>query len=109
MLFPPGLLSSAPGQQPAGILSFGFDLGAAVPGSDVTYQVPVRYTDLGRRLTFPASYTAAVFIYVEGGSSPQPAEGVDHAVFFPIEAPDKTTPIVVPGVLTLEPFRTIVP
>ena len=77
-----------------------------VPGSVKNYQVRVKYTPFGGELVFPGSYTGAVFIYVEGGSFPQPAAGVDHAVLFPVELTDKTTPLEIPGELTLEPFHT---
>lgn len=110
VLFPAGTVLPVMGQQPTAFLSLGFDLGfppgSLVPGSVKNYQVRVKYTPFGGELVFPGSYTAAVFIYVEGGSFPQPAAGVDHAVLFPVELTDKITPLEIPGELTLEPFHT---
>ena len=45
-------------------------------------------------------------IYVEGGSFPIPAAGVDQTALVEVDLVDATTPIVVPGVLTLEPVQT---
>ena len=111
VLFPAGTVLPAVGQQPTAFLSLGFSLGLPpgpiAPGTlPKNYQVRVKYTPFGGELVFPGSYTAAVFIYVEGGSFPQPAAGVDQAVLFPVELTDKTTPLEIPGVLTLEPFHT---
>ncbi len=106
VLFPAGTVLPAVGEQPTAFLSLGFPLGVAAPGSEQNYQVRVRYAPFGGELVFPGSYTAAVFIYVEGGSFPQPVAGVDHAVFFPVELTDKATPLLIPGVLALEPFQT---
>ncbi len=106
VLFPPGTVLPAAGQQPSAFLNLGLTIGAVGPGSQQSYQVPVKFIPFSGPLVFPGSYTAAVFIYVEGGSFPQPAPGVDHAVLFPVELTSQTTPIVVPGVLTLVPFET---
>ena len=105
VLFPPGTVLPAVGQQPTGFLSTGVPLGAVGPGSEQNYQVRVKYVQFGGPLVFPGSYTAAVFVYVRGGSYPQPAPGVDHFVVFPVDLIDKTTPLVIPGVLTLVPFQ----
>lgn len=105
ILFPAGTVLPAAGQQPLGFLSTGVPLGAVGPGSEQNYQVRVKYVQFGGPLVFPGSYTAAVFVYVRGGSYPQPAPGVDHFVLFPVDLLDKTTPLVIPGVLTLAPFQ----
>lgn len=109
VLFPAGTVLPAVGEQPTAFMNLGFPLGVAGPGVDLSYQAKVKYTPFGGELVFPGSYTAAIFIYVDGGSYPQPAAGVDHAVLFPVELTDKTTPLVIPGVLTLEPFQTAPP
>jgi len=109
VLFPAGTVLPAVGQQPTAFLSLGFPLGLAAPGVDVAYQAKVKYTPFGGEVVFPGSYVAAVFIYVDGGSYPQPAPGTDHAVLFPVELTDRTTPVFVPGVLALEPFQTALP
>jgi hypothetical protein len=106
VLFPAGTVLPAAGQQPTAFLNQGMQLGAVGPGSEQSYEVLVRYVPFGGVLEFPGSYTAAVFVYVEGGSYPQPAIGVDHAALVPVELTDRTTPIVIPGVLELAPFQT---
>jgi poly(3-hydroxybutyrate) depolymerase len=106
VLFPAGTVLPRPGEQPLAFLSLDVPLGSVGPGSEKTYQVPIRFTPFGGAVDFPGSYVAAVFVYVEGGSFPQPVPGVDHAVLFPVELPDKDTPVVVPDVLTLAPFQT---
>lgn len=106
VLFPANTQFFTAGQQPSAFMSLGFPLGAAAPGSVQSYQVPVHYLQFASPLVFPGSYTISVFIYVKGGSFPQPAVGVDHAALAPIELTDKPTPVVVPGVLTLAPFQT---
>jgi len=106
VLFPAGTVLPAPAEQPLAFLSLDLPLGTVGPGSEKSYQVPIRYVPFGGPVDFPGSYTAGVFIYVEGGSFPQPAPGVDHAAYAPVDLVDQNTPIVVPDVLDLAPFQT---
>lgn len=115
LAFPPGMptpLSAAATLYPAGtqqpileaplvFLNTGFAPGAG-PGDTHGYQIPVSLTGA----TLPGDYTLAVVIYVEGGSFPIPASGVDHIALTDVAIADATTPIAVPGVLTLVPVQT---
>lgn len=106
VLFPADTVAPGPTEQPIAFMSLGFPLGPVGPGSVQSYDVPVRYFEFGGALVLPGSYTLGVFIYVEGGSFPQPAAGVDHVALVPVELIDRNTPVSVPGVLELTPFVT---
>lgn len=106
VLFPAGTVLPGRTEQPTAFLNLDLPIGIAGPGSEQNYQVPVTYIPFGGPLVFPGSYTLSVFIYVEGGSFPQPVPGVDHAAFVPVDLTAEADPIVIPGVLTLAPFET---
>lgn len=101
-LYPGGTQPPVTGA-PIAFLNLGFPPGAS-PGDERSYEIPIRYQDFGGAVTFPGTYTLNVVIYVEGGSFPIPAAGVDHTLFVDVDLVDRNTPVVVPGVLTLEPF-----
>lgn len=80
------------------------DFSPSAVGGDVrSYEVPVRYVDFSDALAFPGSYTAEIVIFVEGGSFPIPASGVDHKALVDVDLVDATTPVVIPGELALTP------
>jgi poly(3-hydroxybutyrate) depolymerase len=106
VLFPAGSVPPSATQQPLAFLNLNLPLGDEGAGSEKSYQVPIRYVPFGGPVDFPGSYVVGVFIYVEGGSFPQPAPGVDHAAYAPVELVDSTTAIVIPDTLTLAPFET---
>jgi predicted esterase len=79
----------------------------ASPGEEHSYVIPIRYQDSGLvevgAITFPGTYTLNFVVYVEGGSFPIPAAGVDYTVYVDADLAARSTPVVIPGVLTLEP------
>lgn len=101
VLYPAGTRQPI-GEAPLAFLNLNFAPGA-VAGDERSYQIPVKYLGFNG---FPGSYALDIAIYVEGGSFPIPAAGVDQTVLVDVELVDAGTPIVVPGVLTLEPVQT---
>lgn len=101
VLYPAGTRQPI-GEAPLAFLNLNFAPGA-VAGDERSYQIPVQYLGFEG---FPGSYALDIAIYVEGGSFPIPAAGVDQTVLVDVDLVDATTPIVVPGVLTLEPVQT---
>ena len=95
--YPAGTIN--PQGAPNAILSTGFDPGAAAAGATVSYDVPV---NLGI-LTFPDTYSIQIAIYVEGGGSVIPVSGVDHIAIQDQLIPDRTSPIVIPGIIDAIP------
>jgi predicted esterase len=100
VLYPPGTRQPI-GDAPLVFLNTNF-APAASPGDQHSYQIPVKLEGA----TMPGDYTVEIVIYVEGGSFPIPASGVDQTALADVTIPDSSTPIVVPGVLTLEPVQT---
>ncbi|MBL8202377.1 MAG: hypothetical protein JNK40_15525 [Chromatiales bacterium] len=76
---------------------------SASAGDERSYQIPIQYPD---NVTFPGEYTLDIAIYVEGGSFPIPASGVDQTALIDVSLTDRSTPVVVPVPLTLEPVQT---
>ncbi|MEO8445080.1 MAG: hypothetical protein ABI567_08765 [Gammaproteobacteria bacterium] len=76
----------------------------AVAGDERSYSIPVTYR--GGDVAFPGSYTLEIVVYCEGGGFPIPAAGIDHVALADVELVDRTTPIVIPGVLELEPSQS---
>jgi predicted esterase len=101
VLYPAGTRQPI-GEAPLAFLNLSFAPGA-VAGDERSYQIPVKYLGFDG---FPGRYALDIAIYVEGGSFPIPAAGVDQTVLADVDLVDAGTPIVVPGVLTLEPVRT---
>ena len=101
VLYPAGTQQPI-GEAPVVFLNLNFAPGA-VAGDEREYQIPVKYLGFD---DFPGRYTLDIGIYVEGGSFPIPAAGVDQTALVEVDLVDATTPIVVPGVLTLEPVQT---
>lgn len=104
VLYPGGQRQPVTGA-PLAFLNLDFALGGAGPGDERSYQVPVRYQAFGGALSFPGTYAASIAIYVEGGGFPIPTAGVDYTVFVDLPLSDKSSPVLVPGVLELEPVR----
>jgi poly(3-hydroxybutyrate) depolymerase len=101
VLYPPGTEEPIV-EAPLAFLALDFAPGAV--GGDVrSYEVPVRYQGFSGDLEFPGSYTAVIVIFVEGGSFPTPASGVDHMVLVEVDLVDANTPVVIPGELVLAP------
>lgn len=101
VLYPAGTRQPI-GEAPLAFLNLNFAPGA-VAGDERDYQIPVQYLGFDG---FPGSYTLDIAIYVEGGSFPIPASGVDQTVLVDVDLVNAATPIMVPGVLTLEPVQT---
>ncbi len=101
VLRPGGTLPPVTGA-PIAFLNLSFPPGAGA-GDERAYEIPIRYQDFGGAVTFPGTYTVNLVIYVEGGSFPIPAPGVDYTLYVDVDLADKTTPVIIPGVLTLEP------
>ena len=89
------------GEAPLVFLNLNF-AAAASPGDQHSYEIPVKLEGA----TLPGDYAIDIVIYVEGGAFPIPATGVDHTVLADVTIHDNSTPIVLPGVLTLEPVQT---
>jgi hypothetical protein len=97
-LYPEGSelpISGAPVQ----ILNGNVELGADLPGTQRTLEIPVR---LPQEVKLPENYTLVLAVYVEGGSIPIPTPGVDHNAIEDVSVNDSTTPIVLTDVLYLE-------
>ena len=101
VLYPAGTQQPI-GEAPLAFLNLSFAPGA-VAGDERSYQIPVKYLGFDG---FPGRYALDIAIYVEGGSFPIPAAGVDQTVLVDVDLVGASTPIVVPGVLTLEPVQT---
>lgn len=86
---------------PDSLINLGFDTLGAQPGDTVTYQVPITYVNE----MFPGSYTGVILVYVTTGGKPIPFPGLDHLVLVDLELPDANTPVIIDGVMTLEPVN----
>ncbi len=98
-LYPAGSqlpISGAPQQ----ILNGDIDFGVVVPGTQVTFDIPVQ---LPSDSLLPNDYSLVLAVYVEGGSFPIPTPGVDHNINYELTVTDSTTPIFIPDTLFLEP------
>jgi predicted esterase len=90
------------GNAPLAFLNLNFAPSAAA-GDQRSYQIPIQYPD---NVTFPGEYTLDIAIYVEGGSFPIPASGVDQTALIDVALTDRSTPVVIPTPLILEPVET---
>lgn len=88
---------------PFWFLNVDIDPGAATPGTQRSYTVPVELFNSSPTAPLPGTYALSIAVYVTGGGFPTPIAGIDHIVFRDVEIIDKTTPIVVEEVLTVEP------
>jgi polyhydroxybutyrate depolymerase len=93
-------------EAPIAFLNLNFPLGGAGAGDERPFTVPVRFDDLDGPEFFPGTYVVDIVVYVEGGGFPIPVSGIDHTVLFEQQFSDRNTPIIVPGVLQLEPVIT---
>ena len=85
---------------PQQILNGDIDFSNAKIGTQQTFDIPVILPPESR---LPMDYTLLLAVYVEGGSFPIPAAGVDHNVIYKLTVSDSTTPILIPDVLVLQP------
>jgi len=92
-VYPEGTIN--PVGAPSGILSTGFDPANAGPGETVDYVVPVSL----RTVSVPGTYSIQVAIYIEGGGSVIPVSGIDHVAIRDQLISDKTSPIVINGII----------
>ncbi len=83
---------------PTSILSLSFDPGAVGPGSEMHYEVPVKYAN---QTVFPGTYSVAILIYVANGGNPIPYVGKDHIVLADVNVIDRNTPVVIDTPLLL--------
>jgi len=83
---------------PSTILALSFDPGAVGPGSEMHYEVPIKYANE----TFPGTYAIAIVIYVADGGNPIPYVGKDHIVLTDVDVIDRNTPVVIDTPLLLE-------
>ncbi len=81
--------------------------GLLTPG-EVTEEITIPITYFAfNEIPFPSEWALQITIYVEGGSRPIPVEGVDQKVVTPLTVSDRTTPVIIPDVLVLEPSEDL--
>ncbi len=82
---------------PTMFLNTNFSLdGIATPGQvsgEIT--VPISYPLIPFIYSTPSDWALSITVYVEGGSRPIPAPGVDHDALVPVTVTDKFDPLVV--------------
>lgn len=88
---------------PMWFLNIDIDPGAATPGTQQTYTVPVKIFSPSAEMPLPGTYAVAIGAYVTGGGFPTPVSGVDHMAFKDVRIVDQTTPIVIDGAFNLTP------
>jgi len=103
-LYPEEYLANPTFAIPSVFLSGLFPVGQVAPGDTVTYTVPISFFVFsGDPVSFPSTWTLSINVYVEGGTRPTPTAGLDHQYQGLITFDSRTNPVVVPGVLELEP------
>lgn len=88
---------------PMWFLNIDIDPGAATPGTQQTYTVPVRVFEPSAATPLPGTYAVSIAAYVTGGGFPTPVAGIDHMAFRDVRIVDQATPVVVDGVFDLKP------
>jgi hypothetical protein len=78
------------------------------PGTETeeTYEnVPISLFASSPDTPLPGTYTLSIGVYVEGGSFPIPASGIDHIALIEVEIQDQFSPIIVNEILDLVPVE----
>ncbi len=76
----------------------------ATPGTVQSYEnVPIALPANSATTPLPGTYTLSISAFVEGGSFPIPATGIDHIALKEVEIQDQFSPIIVEEVLDLVP------
>lgn len=88
---------------PMWFLNIDIDPGAATPGTQQTYTVPVKIFGSSAETPLPGNYAVSIGAYVTGGGFPTPVAGIDHMAFRDVRIVDQVTPIVVDGVFEVTP------
>ncbi|MCE7902597.1 MAG: PASTA domain-containing protein [Gammaproteobacteria bacterium PRO9] len=88
---------------PMWFLNIDIDPGAATPGTQQTYTVPVKIFSSSAETPLPGNYAVSIGAYVTGGGFPTPVAGIDHMAFRDVRIVDQVTPIVVDGVFDVTP------
>ncbi len=90
---------------PTMFLNTNFSLdGVAAPGQvsgEIT--VPISYPLIPIIYSVPSDWAFSLTIYVEGGSRPIPAPGVDHDALVPVTITDKFAPLVIDDLIAVVP------
>jgi hypothetical protein len=76
------------------------------PGTETeeTYEnVPISLFGSSPDTPLPGTYTLSIGAFVEGGSFPIPASGIDHIALIEVEIQDQFSPIIVNEILDLVP------
>jgi polyhydroxybutyrate depolymerase len=76
------------------------------PGTETeeTYEnVPISLFGSSPNTPLPGTYTLSIGAFVEGGSFPIPASGIDHIALIEVEIQDQFSPIIVNEILDLVP------
>jgi len=103
-LYPEEYLANPTFAIPSVFLNPVFPVGQVAAGDTVTYTVPISFFVFsGDPVAFPSTWTLSINVYVEGGTRPTPTAGLDHQYQQLITFDAKTSPVVVPGVLELQP------
>lgn len=104
------VVAYAPGEvtpttAPLAFMTMSFAPGDAVPGGEVTYEVPVSWTQFGAGgVQFPGTYTLMVTMHTENGGYPIPVPEMDLWVTTEYELTGRDEPIAIDGVLDLTPI-----
>jgi hypothetical protein len=78
------------------------------PGTETeeTYEnVPISLFASSPDMPLPGTYTLSIGAFVEGGSFPIPASGIDHIALIEVEIQDQLSPIIVNEILDLVPVE----
>lgn len=79
----------------------------ATPGTVQSYDnVPIRIFEPSPGVPLPGPYTLSISVFVEGGSFPIPATGIDHIALYEVEIQDRFSPIIIDEVLDLIPVES---
>ncbi len=103
VLYPPGTRPPLR-DSPLWFLNLDIDPGAAAPGTEQSYSVPIQLFDSTPETPLPGTYTLGIVAYVEGGTFPIPAAGIDQNALVDIEIVDRFSTIVVGETLQLLPI-----
>lgn len=94
---------------PTMFLNTNFSLdGVAAPGQlsgEIT--VPISYALIPIVYSVPSDWALSITVYVEGGSRPIPAPGVDHDALVPVTIVDKFAPLVVDTPVMVVPVEPL--
>ncbi len=90
---------------PTMFLNSGFSLDGVVAAGQISepITIPINLVLIELVYPVPSDWALSITVYVEGGSRPIPAPGVDHDAYIPVTIVGKNTPIIIDEPIEVTP------